>query len=132
LTSCQAWLRPIRTSRGSTPSRSPELNISKKPAPSQEPPVKTAIEAANQALSSAQNPPCKTFSPSTARSLAYVWARMAGRYGALWTNSHGEAPGKVDMGEWGEVVGGLTEDQIREGFAADLRRRSDFPPSSSR
>src|SRR5699024_3823435 len=80
--------------------------------------------------------PCKAFSPSTARSeiarkLAYVWARMAGRYGALWTNSHGEAPGKVDMVEWGEAVDALSERHIREGFEADGFRGSDFPPSST-
>lgn len=56
---------------------------------------------------------------------------MAGRYGALWMNSHGDHPGKVDMGEWGGLIEPLTEAQIREGFESDGFRGSDFPPSST-
>lgn len=98
--------------------------------------MQAAAQAAKSALSNAPNPPCKTSLPSTARSdvarkLAYVWARMAARYGALWTNSHGAAPGKIDMGEWGHAIDALTESQIREGFEADGFRGSDFPPSST-
>ncbi len=93
--------------------------------------MQPVIEAARSALSSKPSPVCASFSPSTARKLAYIWARMAGRYGALWANSHGDRPGKVDMGEWGEAVGALSENQIREGFEADGFRGSDFPPSST-
>lgn len=82
-------------------------------------------------MSSKPKSVCASFSPNTARKLAYIWARMAGRYGALWANSHGDRPGKMDMAEWGGAIDSLTESQIREGFEADGFRGSDFPPSST-
>ncbi|HET7663879.1 MAG TPA: hypothetical protein VFK31_09600 [Rhodanobacteraceae bacterium] len=57
---------------------------------------------------------------------------MVSRYGALWTTTHGDAPSQIDQGEWGEMLSSLSEDEIRKGFIEDLRRGSDFPPSSAK
>lgn len=86
----------------------------------------------NPAGCSALKPRSANTLPAPERSLAYVWARMASRYGALWTNHHGDAPASLDAAEWGSVIRDLNEDQIRRGFSVDLDRGSDFPPSGAK
>lgn len=72
--------------------------------------------------------PRQPLSPSATDEL---WLRMASRYGHAWVSQYGAAPQGIAGAEWRSTLGALTAAQLREGFAADERRGSDWPPSST-
>jgi hypothetical protein len=61
-----------------------------------------------------------------------MWLRMASRYGHTWTSQFGVAPEGFAGAEWRSTLRGLSRDQVRDGFATDLLRGADWPPSSTR
>lgn len=69
-------------------------------------------------------------SMASVETLAYVWARMMARYGLLWTKPHGTSPSPVDEAEWRDALRGLTQDCVAHGFAEDVLRAAEYPPST--
>jgi hypothetical protein len=50
---------------------------------------------------------------------------MADIYGSQWISSHGETPTPM----WAEMIGELTDEQVRRGIEGCKRNDSPFPPS---
>lgn len=63
------------------------------------------------------------------RKLAYVWARMAARYGENWTRAHGVTPDAIHVAEWSECLAPFDRDALDRGFVVDAARCSPFAPS---
>ena len=59
-----------------------------------------------------------------------LWLHMASRYGHAWVSQFGPAPDGIAAAEWRSTLAGLTREQLREGFEADVMRGDDWPPSS--
>lgn len=68
--------------------------------------------------------------PLSATQTAYLWTRMIARYGNRWTSQFGSLPAGTAMAEWAETCAGLDNAALTAGFAADVARGDDWPPSS--
>lgn len=58
--------------------------------------------------------------------------RMASRYGNAWVSNFGAQPNGIAAAEWRGTLAGITPEQLREGFEADVLRADNWPPSSAK
>lgn len=58
--------------------------------------------------------------------------RMASRYGHAWVSQYGPLPDGIAAAEWRDTLAGVSREQMRDGFAEDSLRASDWPPTSTR
>lgn len=57
---------------------------------------------------------------------------MASRYGNAWVSNFGAQPNGIAAAEWRGTLSGITPEQLREGFEADVLRADNWPPSSAK
>lgn len=57
---------------------------------------------------------------------------MASRYGNAWVSNFGAQPNGIAAAEWRGTLAGITPEQLREGFEADVLRADNWPPSSAK
>lgn len=57
---------------------------------------------------------------------------MASRYGNAWVSNFGAQPNGIAAAEWRGTLAGVTPEQLREGFEADVLRADNWPPSSAK
>lgn len=62
---------------------------------------------------------------------AEIWLTFAARYGNTWVSQYGADPAGFASREWRSTLAGLSGEQVRAGFSADVLRGADWPPSST-